>query len=88
MTDEPPEKPRRRPRYRGTHPRAFSEKYKELDAARYPEERAKTLLSGKTPAGSHVPVLVAEVTRHRETHHRGEAFGKKKMKSSHGWNTD
>ncbi len=63
MTDEPPgaEKPRRRPRYRGTHPRAFSEKYKELDPARFPGEREKVLASGKTPAGSHVPVLLADV---------------------------
>jgi 16S rRNA (cytosine1402-N4)-methyltransferase len=63
VTDEPPgaEKPPRRPRYPGTHPRAFSEKYKELDAARYPEERTKILLSGKTPAGTHVAVLVREV---------------------------
>ena len=53
--------PRRRPRYRGTHPRAFSEKYKEHDPARFPGERAKVLASGKTPAGSHVAVLVAEV---------------------------
>jgi 16S rRNA (cytosine1402-N4)-methyltransferase len=56
---EPPRK--RRPRYAGTHPRRFEEKYKERDAARYPEEHTKILLSGKTPAGSHVPVLVAEV---------------------------
>jgi 16S rRNA (cytosine1402-N4)-methyltransferase len=55
------EKPRRRPHYRGTHPRAFQEKYKERDAARYPAERTKILLSGKTPAGSHVAVLVDEV---------------------------
>jgi 16S rRNA (cytosine1402-N4)-methyltransferase len=63
VTDEPPgaEKPGRRPRYRGTHPRAFSEKYKELDPAHFPKEREKVLASGKTPAGSHVPVLVAEV---------------------------
>jgi 16S rRNA (cytosine1402-N4)-methyltransferase len=62
MTDEASTPPRkRRPRYRGTHPRRFEEKYKERDAARYPEERTKILLSGKTPAGSHVPVLVAEV---------------------------
>jgi 16S rRNA (cytosine1402-N4)-methyltransferase len=62
VTDEPPgaEKPRRRPRYHGTHPRAFSEKYKELDPAHFPKEREKVLASGKTPAGSHVPVLVAE----------------------------
>ena len=62
MTDRASEPPRkRRPRYAGTHPRRFEEKYKERDAARYPEERTKILLSGKTPAGSHVPVLVAEV---------------------------
>ena len=63
MTDEAPDagKKRRRPRYRGTHPRAFSEKYKEHDPTRFPGERAKVLASGKTPAGSHVPVLVAEV---------------------------
>ncbi len=54
-------KPRRRPRYRGTHPRGFSEKYKEHDPTRFPGERAKVLASGKTPAGSHVPVLVAEI---------------------------
>ncbi len=51
----------RRPRYRGTHPRRFEEKYKERDPARFPEEREKVLASGKTPAGSHVSVLVAEV---------------------------
>jgi 16S rRNA (cytosine1402-N4)-methyltransferase len=63
VTDEPPgaEKPRRRPRYGGTHPRLFEEKYKERDAARFPEERTKVLAAGRTPAGSHVPVLVAEV---------------------------
>ena len=62
MTDGASQPPRkRRPRYRGTHPRAFSEKYKELDPTRFPNEREKVLASGKTPAGSHVPVLVLEV---------------------------
>lgn len=62
MTDGAPGPPRkRRPRYAGTHPRRFEEKYKERDAARYPDEREKVIASGKTPAGSHVPVLVAEV---------------------------
>ncbi len=61
-TDGAPGPPRkRRPRYAGTHPRRFGEKYKELDAARYPSEREKILASGRTPAGTHVPVLVAEV---------------------------
>ncbi|MEO8056087.1 MAG: 16S rRNA (cytosine(1402)-N(4))-methyltransferase, partial [Acidobacteriota bacterium] len=61
MTDAPGPPRKRRPRYAGTHPRRFEEKYKERDAARYPEEREKVIASGKTPAGSHVPVLVAEV---------------------------
>ena len=61
MTDAPGPPRKRRPRYAGTHPRRFEEKYKERDAARYPDEREKVIASGKTPAGSHVPVLVAEV---------------------------
>jgi 16S rRNA (cytosine1402-N4)-methyltransferase len=52
---------RRRPRYRGTHPRRFGEKYKELDPARDPATVAKVLASGKTPAGMHVPIIVAEI---------------------------
>jgi 16S rRNA (cytosine1402-N4)-methyltransferase len=54
-------RPPRRPRYRGTHPRRFEEKYKERDPSRYPGEREKVLAAGKTPAGSHVPVLLREV---------------------------
>jgi 16S rRNA (cytosine1402-N4)-methyltransferase len=52
---------RRRARYRGTHPRTFDEKYKERDPLRYPETHAHVLASGKTPAGSHVPILVPEI---------------------------
>ncbi|MEO8584945.1 MAG: 16S rRNA (cytosine(1402)-N(4))-methyltransferase RsmH [Acidobacteriota bacterium] len=62
MTDGASQPPRtRRPRYAGNHPRRFEEKYKERDPARFPEEREKVLASGKTPAGSHVPVLALEV---------------------------
>ncbi len=52
---------RRRPRYAGRNPRRFGEKYKERDPARFPETVAKVVSSGKTPAGTHRPVLVAEV---------------------------
>lgn len=52
---------KRRPRYKGTHPRRFQEKYKELNPEQYPEEVAKVLASGKTPAGQHVPIMVNEV---------------------------
>jgi 16S rRNA (cytosine1402-N4)-methyltransferase len=51
----------RRPRYRGTHPRRFDEKYKELDPGRYPDVVAHVRASGKTPAGQHVPILVDEM---------------------------
>lgn len=52
---------KRRPRYKGKNPRRFEDKYKELNADQYPEEVAKVLASGKTPAGQHVPIMVEEV---------------------------
>jgi len=55
------EKPKRRPRYRGTHPRKFHEKYKELNPDRYPDEIKKAKEAGKTPAGSHRPILLKEI---------------------------
>lgn len=68
MTDPTPSSPaaapqphRRRPRYAGTHPRRFDEKYKERNPERYPETVAKVMAGGKTPAGMHRPIMVAEV---------------------------
>ncbi len=52
---------RRRPRYAGRNPRRFEEKYKELNPERYAADVAKVLAAGKTPAGSHRPVMVAEI---------------------------
>jgi 16S rRNA (cytosine1402-N4)-methyltransferase len=52
---------RRRPRYSGKNPRKFAEKYKEHDPQRYTETVAKVLAAGKTPAGTHRPVMVAEI---------------------------
>ena len=57
MSEETPY--RRRPRYSGKYPRRFEDKYKEL--AKNPETIAKVLASGKTPAGSHVPIMVREI---------------------------
>ena len=58
----PPSAPhQRRPRYRGRNPRRFEEKYKERDPLRYAETVAKILASGKTPAGTHRPIMVLEV---------------------------
>ncbi len=62
MTD-PAENPPRRPRYRGTHPRQFAEKYKEHDPARFADDVAKVLASGKTPAGTHRPIMVREIVQ-------------------------
>ncbi len=50
---------RRRSRYKGTHPRRFEEKYKELDAD--PLAVAKAKERGSTPAGAHLPIMLAEV---------------------------
>ncbi len=52
---------RRRPRYAGTHPRRFQERYKEQQPDRYPEMQDHIRAKGNTPAGTHVPVLVHEV---------------------------
>lgn len=57
----PPVAHKRRKRYSGKNPRRFEDKYKELNADQYPEAVAKVLASGKTPAGQHVPIMVAEV---------------------------
>src|SRR5213075_2892479 len=55
------EKPNRRPRYRGKNPRHFSEKYKEHAPERYADDVAKVIASGKTPAGTHRPVMLREI---------------------------
>lgn len=51
----------RRVRYRGTHPRAFTEKYKERDPEKYPDTVARVIAKGSTPAGTHRPIMVAEI---------------------------
>jgi 16S rRNA (cytosine1402-N4)-methyltransferase len=52
---------KRRPRYSGKNPRKFHEKYKELNPDRYASDVQKILHSGKTPAGTHRPIMVAEI---------------------------
>jgi 16S rRNA (cytosine1402-N4)-methyltransferase len=51
----------RRPRYAGRNPRRFEDKYKERDPQRHPETIEKVLAAGKTPAGTHRPIMVAEI---------------------------
>jgi 16S rRNA (cytosine1402-N4)-methyltransferase len=61
MTEPAPEKPPRRPRYSGKNPQRFEDKYKEHAPDRYADEVAKVLAAGKTPAGTHRPILVQEI---------------------------
>jgi 16S rRNA (cytosine1402-N4)-methyltransferase len=55
------EVPRRRARYKGTHPRRFEEKYKELAPEAHGSELDKVIARGHTPAGTHRPICVAEI---------------------------
>ena len=52
---------RRRVRYRGTHPRHYAERYKELDPERHARELEKVRARGGTPASTHRPICVREV---------------------------
>src|SRR5580704_7294821 len=61
MSDPLPEKPRRRPRYSGKNPRQFHEKYKEHQPEKYADDVRKVLAGGRTPAGTHRPILVPEI---------------------------
>jgi 16S rRNA (cytosine1402-N4)-methyltransferase len=51
----------RRIRYKGTHPKAFSEKYKELKPEQYKEDIEKVMEQGRTPAGMHRSICVKEI---------------------------
>ena len=51
----------RRVRYKGTHPKSFREKYKELQPERYAEDIAKVMDQGRTPAGMHRSICVDEI---------------------------
>ncbi len=54
-------KPQRRIRYKGTHPKVFKEKYKELQPEKYAEDIEKIKSKGATPAGMHRSICVNEI---------------------------
>ena len=58
--DEEPKKPRR-VRYKGTHPKSFKEKYKELQPEQYVEDVEKVMQKGRTPAGMLRSICVKEI---------------------------
>jgi 16S rRNA (cytosine1402-N4)-methyltransferase len=60
MDEQGPKKPRR-VRYKGTHPRSFKEKYKELQPEQYADDVEKVLKQGRTPAGMHRSICVKEI---------------------------
>ena len=59
--DNGEQKHQRRIRYKGTHPKAFKEKYKELQPEKYADDVAKIIERGSTPAGMHRPICVNEI---------------------------
>jgi 16S rRNA (cytosine1402-N4)-methyltransferase len=48
-------------RYKGTHPKAFHEKYKELQPEQYKDQVEKIIQQGRTPAGMHRSICVNEI---------------------------
>jgi 16S rRNA (cytosine1402-N4)-methyltransferase len=60
-SEQQPAKHQRRRRYSGTHPKSFHQKYKEHNLSAYPQIKEHLRAKGKTPAGSHIPVLTEEV---------------------------
>jgi 16S rRNA (cytosine1402-N4)-methyltransferase len=60
-SEQQPARHQRRRRYSGTHPKSFHQKYKEHNLAAHPEMKEHLRAKGKTPAGSHIPVLLEEV---------------------------
>ena len=52
---------KRRVRYKGTHPRNYQEKYKELQPDRYADTIEKVIRKGSTPAGMHISICVQEI---------------------------
>ena len=54
-------KPQRRARYKGTYPKSFKEKYKELQPEKYADDIQKVISKGNTPAGTHRSICVDEI---------------------------
>lgn len=52
---------KRRPRYKGTHPKTYQEKYKELHPEKYGDTIEKVIRKGSTPAGMHISICVKEI---------------------------
>lgn len=63
MNESSSDRPARRPRYSGKNPRRFEDKYKEHQPEKYAADVQKVLASGRTPAGTHRPIMVDEILK-------------------------
>jgi 16S rRNA (cytosine1402-N4)-methyltransferase len=59
--DNREQKHQRRIRYKGTHPKTYKEKYKELQPEKYGDTVTKVIQKGSTPAGMHRSICVNEI---------------------------
>ena len=59
--DNQEQKHQRRIRYKGTHPKAYKDKYKELQPEKYADTVDKVIQKGSTPAGMHRSICVKEI---------------------------
>lgn len=59
--DNQEQKHKRRIRYKGTHPKTYKEKYKELQPEKYADTVEKVIQKGSTPAGMHRSICVKEI---------------------------
>ncbi len=59
--DNQEQKHKRRVRYKGTHPKNYKEKYKELQPEKYGDTIEKVIKKGSTPAGMHLSICVKEI---------------------------
>ena len=61
VNENQPKEHKRRVRYSGTHPKKYSEKYKEHNPEKYADTISKVIQKGSTPAGMHISIMVKEI---------------------------
>ena len=63
---------KRRVRYKGTHPRNYQEKYKELQPEKYADTIEKVIRKGSTPAGMHISMAKRIVKMMKKSEKNGD----------------
>ncbi len=54
-------KHKRRVRYKGSYPKNYKDKYKELQPEKYTSTISRVIEKGSTPAGMHLPICIKEI---------------------------